>query len=94
MFRKRREAKRQEMISMVNNILPVNASLTLFEFKPHFFDEDFSIIIEHNGYEHLFDTVKGDIYYNDKLHSDRSYHYLEKDSTFSKLLKVITDILN
>ena len=94
MFRKKREAKRQEMISIVNNILPINASLILFEFKPRFFDEDFSIIIEHNGNKHLFDIVKEDIYHNGKLHCDSSYHYFEKASTFSKLLDVIRDILN
>lgn len=81
------------MMSMIYNILPADVCLMSFDFKARLFDEDYSIKLIYNGTEHFFNTVKGDIFHNGKRYCNSSYHYLEKDSTFSKLLDAVKAIL-
>lgn len=54
------------MTSIVNNILPINASLILFEYKFRIFDEDYSVKIKCNDNNYFFETFKGYIFYNKK----------------------------
>lgn len=93
MFRKRHEKRVREYTELVNKVLPAGACLVSFEYFPKPFEDDFKIEIAHNGSMHIFRSVKGWIYHNDELICDSGYHYLEKESTLGKILKVIKQTL-
>ncbi len=93
MFRKRHEKRRREYTEFVNAVLPVGACLVSLEYFSKLFDNDFKIEIAYNGSKHVFYSTKGWIYHNDELNCDSSYHYLEKESTFGKILEIIKQAL-
>jgi hypothetical protein len=93
MFQKRHEKRRREYTEFVNEVLPAGACLVSLECFPKLFEDDFKMEIAHNGSKHIFCSVKGWIYHNDELICDSGYHYLEKESTFGKILKVIKQTL-
>ena len=93
MFRKHREKKRQEYTVMINKVLPVGACLVSFDYFLNLFDYDYKIEIVHNGSNHIFHSVKGCIYHNDELICSNGYHYVEKESTFGKMLEIIKKTL-
>ena len=93
MFRKRHEKRVREYTELVNKVLPAGACLISFEYFPKLFEDDFKIEIAHHGSMHIFCSVQGWIYHNDELICDSGYHYLEKESTFGKILKVIKQTL-
>jgi hypothetical protein len=93
MFRKRHEKRVREYTELVNKVLPAGACLVSLEYFPKLFEDDFKIEIAHNGSMHIFCSVKGWIYHNNELICDSGYHYLEKESTLGKILKVIKQTL-
>jgi hypothetical protein len=93
MFRKHHEKRIREYTEFVNAVLPAGACLVSFKYFSKLFEDDFKIEIAHNGSKHIFCSVKGWIYHNDELICDSGYHYLEKESTFGKILKVIKQAL-
>ncbi len=93
MFRKRHEKRVREYTEFVNKVLPAGACLVSLEYFPKLFEDDFKIEIAHNGSMHIFCSVKGWIYHNNELICDSGYHYLEKESTLGKILKVIKQTL-
>lgn len=94
MFRKLHEKRRQEKIEIINKALPDGASLVSFDYKNIFYDEDYNVEIKYSDKKHVFYSIKGNIYYDDKLYCNSGYHYFEKESTFGKLLDVIKQVLS
>ena len=94
MFLNRNRTQQQEMICMFENILPIGASVLSFKYKDNLFNEEILVEIKSADESHVFHTIKGNIYYNNRLYCNSSYHYLEKESTFGKLLDVIKQITN
>ena len=93
MFRKRHEKKKREYTEFVNEHLPVGACLVSLEYFPRIFEDDFKMEIAHNGSNHIFYSAKGWIYHNDELICSNGYHYVEKESTFGKMLEIIKKTL-
>lgn len=82
------------MIRTIENILPIGASVLSFNYKDNLLNEEIFVEIRCADESHIFHTIKGNIYYNNRLYCNSSYHYLEKQSTFGKLLDVIKQITN
>ena len=73
--------RRNHLIS----ILPADATLNVFRCVKI----DFIVEIEFQGKIHTFTTDKNGIYHNGTQVCDSSYHYLEKEDTFNKLIAII-----
>ena len=69
------------------------ACLVSLEYFPRIFEDDFKMEIAHNGSNHIFYSAKGWIYHNDELICSNGYHYVEKESTFGKMLEIIKKTL-
>lgn len=94
MFLNIKRNQQQEMIHTIENILPIGASVLSFNYKGNLLSEEIFVEIRCADKSHIFHTIKGNIYYNNRLYCNSSYHYLEKQSTFGKLLDVIKQITN
>ena len=80
------KAKKQEQYrSFLLPILPADATLNVFRCVKR----DFIVEIEFQGKIHTFTTDNNGIYHNGIQVCDSSYHYLEKEDTFNKLIAII-----
>jgi hypothetical protein len=88
-----KEKRIKEMLEMLTDILPEEVKIISFDYNGRFFG---NIIVELSvsNKKHVFVTDRGEIYHNGKLLCDSSYHYFEKQDTFSKLLQLIKSELN
>ena len=88
MFKKRTKEKTMEMIATLNDILPSNITIISFDYNAECFG---NILVELSAPDgkHNFITDRGEIYHNGKMLCDSSYHYIEKEDTFPKLLQLI-----
>ena len=77
--------KREQYRSFLLPILPADATLNVFRCVKG----DFIVEIEFQGKIHTFTSDKNGIYHNGTQVCDSSYHYLEKEDTFSKLIAII-----
>ena len=77
--------KREQYRSFLLPILPADATLNAFRCVKR----DFIVEIEFQGETHTFTTDKNGIYHNGTQVCDSSYHYLEKEDTFNKLIAII-----
>ena len=77
--------KREQYRSFLLPILPTDATLKIFRLVKR----DFIVEIEFSNVTHTFTTEKNGIYHNGTQVCDSSYHYLEKEDTFSKLIAII-----
>lgn len=77
--------KREQYRSFLLPILPTDATLKIFRLVKR----DFIVEIEFSNVTHTFTTDKNGIYHNGTQICDSSYHYLEKEDTFSKLIAII-----
>jgi hypothetical protein len=62
-----------------------HASISLFDYSEKVFG-NLVVVIEVAKVRHTFTTDRGEIYHSGKTYS---YHYIEKQDTFSKLLQMI-----
>ena len=77
--------KREQYRRFLLPILPTDATLKIFRLVKR----DFIVEIEFSNVTHTFTTDKNGIYHNGTQVCDSSYHYLEKEDTFSKLIAII-----
>ena len=87
-LKKRGEEQKSNMLNRLKTILPANATLLSFEYNKNIFG-NIVVVIKVANVKHTFITDRGEIYHNGKLLCDSSYHYLEKEDTFSKLLQMM-----
>lgn len=81
--------KENKMIDEINKFLiSHNAKLLRFEVNYKAFG-DLVVEIEFNNIKHLFIIDKGEIYHNQKFLCNNSYHEVDKNDTFPKLLEMI-----
>lgn len=87
-FKKRTTERTAKMLDMLKEILPSNISIISFDYNAKYFG---NIIIELSAPDgkHKFITDRGEIYHNGKMLCNSSYHYIEKQDTFPKLLQLI-----
>ena len=77
--------KQEQYRSFLLPILPADATLNVFRCVKR----DFIVEIEFQGKIHTFTTDNNGIYHNGTQVCDSSYHYLEKEDTFNKLIAII-----
>lgn len=83
------EKKAKMMKDEINILLERNnARLINFEFYYNVFG-NIIVEIEVNNQIHLFMTDRGEIYHNQKIICDNSYHVAGKSDTFEMLVDVI-----
>ena len=87
-FRKRREQRKNDTLDEVKAILPAEANLVSFDYNGKVFG-NIVVEIEIAKIKHTFTTHRGDIYHNGKMLCNSSYHYIEKEDTFPKLIQII-----
>ena len=87
-FKKRVEQRKNEMLEMIKTLLPTNATVVSFDYNEKVFG-NIVLKLEIGKDTHTFITDRGEIYHNGKMLCDSSYHYTEKEDTFSKLLQLI-----
>jgi len=92
-FFKKSEQQRNEMSLTIKKILPAGFTLISFEYDQKHFGNMIAKIQSASGI-YTFVTDRGEIYCNDKMICDSSYHYFEKEDTFPKLLSIIKNELN
>lgn len=92
-FKKKREQRINEMANIIRNILPKGATLLSFEYNSTIFGK---MVVEVKALDdkHTFITDRGEIYHNGIMLCDSSYHYYEKEDTFSKLLQIIQKVFS
>ncbi|MBP3300401.1 MAG: hypothetical protein J6M34_02705 [Clostridia bacterium] len=93
MIRKHHEKRRREYTQIIVGVLPDDARLMSLEYFPRLFEADFEIEITQNDIVHVFRSAKGWIYHNNELICESGYQYLEKASTFEKMLDIIKQTL-
>ncbi len=93
MFFKRRETQEKEMVEILRSILSAEIAIVSFEYNTKFFGNILVELSTPTG-KHKFVIDRGDIYHNGIMLCNSSYLYLEKESSFSKLLKLIKSELN
>ena len=82
---KAKQKKQEQYRSLLLPFLPTDATLKIFRLVKR----DFIVEIEFQGETHTFTTDNNGIYHNGTQVCDSSYHYLEKEDTFSKLIAII-----
>ena len=87
-FKKRAEQRKNEMLEMIKAILPTNATVVSFDYYGKVFG-NIVLKLEIGNDIHTFITDRGEIYHNGKMLCNSSYHYIEKEDTFPKLLQMI-----
>lgn len=87
-FKNKSKEKTAEMIDMLKAILPSTITINSFDYNAECFG-NVSVILSAPDGKHKFITDRGEIYHNDKMLCDSSYHYIEKEDTFPKLLQLI-----
>ena len=87
-LKKQREQRIIDMANMIKANLPAEVTLVSMDYNGKIFG-NIVVVIEFAKVNHIFTTDRGDIYHNGKMLCNRSYHYIENDDTFSKLLKMI-----
>ena len=68
--------------------IATNATVVSFDYNEKVFG-NIVLKLEIGKDTHTFITDRGKIYHNGKMLCDSSYHYTEKEDTFSKLLQLI-----
>ena len=69
------------------------AELVSYEYYQKIFG-NYVILINFGEQTHTFVTDRGEIYHNDKMMCDSSYHVDGSDDTFTKLLEIIKQELS
>ena len=87
-FKKRAEQRKNEMLEMVKDLLPVNATIVSFDYYEKVFG-NIVLKLKIGKDIHTFTTDRGEIYHNEKMLCNSSYRYIEKEDTFPKLLQLI-----
>ncbi len=87
-FRKRAEQSKEELRERINALLPTDATVISFDYNEKAFG-NIVLKLEFENVIHTFITDRGEIYHNGKMLCDSSYHDIEKEDTFSKLLQLV-----
>ena len=82
---KAKQKKQEQYRSLLLPFLPTDATLKIFRLVKR----DFIVEIEFSNVTHTFTTDNNGIYHNGIQVCDSSYHYLEKEDTFNKLIAII-----
>lgn len=84
------KSKREILIDVLEKY---NSELIIFEYYKNIFG-NFKIVIKSGEQIHTFITDRGEIYHNNTLICDNSYHKAGIDDTFMKLVEVIKQKLS
>ena len=91
-FKRLKEQRENDMLNALKAILPAAATLVSFDYNERVFG-NIVVKIKLPKVMHTFVTDRGEIYHNGKMICDSSYHYTEKEDTFSKLIQLIKNEL-